>query len=243
VYVEGYAARTAADQGDAAQSARVPMLAMPRFRDDPALASGIVDLDEYYTDLQNGTLPSVAFVVPSGSSSEHPPANVRAGQAFVRSLVNELMRSSAWSTSAFLWSYDDSGGSYDHVAPPTGDPAGYGFRVPALMVSPYAKQGAIDSTPLDATSALAFISQNWGVAPLGRRDASAPSLDSAFDFTQPPRAATLVSDVRVAPAARGVTTTALYPSYGLALLLPAAVVALTVLRSRRNEAAAEEAAA
>ena len=184
-----------ADQS--AQVVWVPPLNYPRFLDDPELSSRIVDLDQYFVDLREGTLPDVAYVVPSGSS-EHPPGNLQSGQRFVRTLIVELMRSSAWSSSAFMWTYDDWGGWYDHVKPPQVDRFGYGFRVPALMVSPYAKRGHIDSTTLDYTSALSFIETNWNLRPLARRDARADPMLSAFDFDEPPREPVLL------PVTRGV---------------------------------------
>lgn len=243
VYVQGYdesnhsdAVTSPSNQADVALANRVPMLGMPRFRQDPALSSRIVDLSEYYTDLQQGDLPSVAFVVPSGASSEHPPANVSIGQSFVRGLVNELMRSSAWDSSAFLMSYDDTGSAYDHVPPPTVSPDGtdYGLRVPALLVSPFAARNRVDHTPLDATSGLAFIRENWGIEALAPRDGAGPSFAGAFDFTSPPRQPVLVTDVRTPTATIAAKTSALYPTYGLALLIPI-VIAFGMARRPRRE--------
>jgi phospholipase C len=222
----------AARVGDkGAQVVWAPVLAMDRFLDDPALSSNIVDMSEYYSDLENGTLPSVAFMVPSGAS-EHPPGSVQAGEAFVRTLVGSLMRSSAWDSSAFMWSYDDWGGFYDHVPPPAVDEFGYGFRVPALLVSPYARQGFVDSTVLDFTSGLAFIRENWGVEPLAARDASANSFMSAFDFASPARPAVLVPGTREPPVRSTADIAVLYPAYGASLV----VLAVTVVWARRRRA-------
>ena len=101
----------------------------------------------------------------------------------MRSVVNELMRSPEWKSTAFVLTYDSWGGWYDHVKPPRSTAYGYGFRVPTLLVSPYAKRGAIDHTTLDSTSILRFIEDNWRLAPLARRDANANSIASAFDFS------------------------------------------------------------
>jgi phospholipase C len=98
------------------------------------------------------------------------------------------MRSSAWSSSLFALSWDDWGGWYDHVVPPQVDGDGYGFRVPAIFVSPYAKSGTIDNTTYDFTSVLKFIEDNWGLAPLTARDATANSIADALDFSRPPAA-------------------------------------------------------
>jgi phospholipase C len=164
----------------------VPLLSFDRFLDDPVLASKIVDMDEYFSDLRNGTLPAVAYMVGLGAT-DHPPAHPERAQRFVRKALQALMQSSAWSSSAFMVIYDDWGGWYDHVPPPIIDEDGYGFRVPALLVSPYAPQGRIDSTPRDSTSILRFIQENYGLEPFGTRDREATSLASAFDFDQPPR--------------------------------------------------------
>lgn len=174
-----------------AQPVWVPLLAYARYIDDPNLFSHIVNLDEYYHDLQSGTLPAVSYIVPSGAS-EHPPGSLEAGQRFIRSLVTALMSSSAWDTSAFLWTYDDWGGWFDHVKPPQVDEHGYGFRVPALLVSAYARKGYVDSTVLDYTSILKFIEENWGIPPLTQRDARANNFLSAFDFASAPRPPSLI---------------------------------------------------
>jgi phospholipase C len=180
--------------GNASQITWVPLLSIARFVDDPALKSHIVDASQYYTDLQNGTLPQVAFIVPNGAS-EHPPGDIGRGSTFATSFIDGLMRSEAWSQSLFVLTWDDWGGWYDHVAPPQIDSEGYGFRVPALMISPYAPAGAVDGTTYDFTSILRFIELNWDVAPLTARDASANSIGSALRFDQAPRAPVIPASV------------------------------------------------
>jgi phospholipase C len=166
----------------------VPLLSYDRYINRPALSSHIVDLEEYFQDLEDGTLPSVAYIVaPAGGASEDVPGTAKVGQRLVAKLINSLMRSPDWKSSAFMWTYDGWGGWYDHVKPPQVDGYGYGFRAPALLVSPYAKKGYIDSTTLDSTSILKFIEQNWGLAPLASRDRKARTFTSAFDFAQAPR--------------------------------------------------------
>jgi phospholipase C len=162
-----------------------PLLDFSRFIDDPALSSHIVDLSQYYTDLQNGQLPAVAYLVPSGLS-EHPPGDITVGQSFAVTTITSLMRSSAWNSSLFALTWDDWGGWYDHVIPPQVDGDGYGFRVPAIFVSPYARRGTIDNTTYDFTSILRFIEDNWSLQPLTARDATANSIANALDLSQPP---------------------------------------------------------
>jgi phospholipase C len=209
----------------------VPLLNMDRFIDDPNLNSHIVDLKQYYIDLQKGTLPAVSYIVPSGGS-EHPPQYPGKGQRFIKSLIQELMRSDYWKSSAFVLAYDDWGGWYDHVVPPRVDANGYGFRVVALLVSPYAREAYIDHTVLDFTSILKFIEVNWGVAPLATRDASANDLMSAFDFQQQPRPAQFIPLAResVTPV-KAAPTRIIYGAYGLALAVAVLVFAFAFARS------------
>jgi len=174
-----------------AQVEWVPLLSMDRYLEDPELFARIVDLEEYYEDLRSGQLPAVSYVKIIGSS-EHPPGSLQAGQLATRGMIQALMQSEAWPESAFLLTYDDWGGWYDHVAPPQVDDDGYGFRVPALLVSPYARRGAIDHTTLEYSSILRFIEENWGLAPLTPRDAFANSIAGGLDFDQPPRPPHLV---------------------------------------------------
>jgi phospholipase C len=204
----------------ASQVIWTPLLAMPRYLDDEKLMEHVVNLDEYFDDLKNGTLPAVAYIAPSGPS-EHPPQAPRAGQSFIRSLITELMRSEYWHKAAFMWTYDDWGGWYDHVPPPQVDEYGYGFRAPALIVSPYAKQGHIDSTVTDFTSILRFIEDNWGLPSMAERDAKANSIVGAFDFNQEPRAPKFISAERGVKEKPPSRRTALYFIYGLLVAIPA----------------------
>jgi phospholipase C len=164
-----------------------PLANFARFIDDPSLSSHIVDLDQYYTDLQTGQLPAVAYLVPSGLS-EHPPGDVTVGQAFAETTATSLMRSSSWDSSVEVITWDDWGGWYDHVPPPVVDADGYGFRVPALIISPYSRNGTIDNTTYDFTSVLKFIEDNWGLQPLTARDATANSIANALDLSRAPAA-------------------------------------------------------
>lgn len=234
-YVQNYdpliTFRTRARGDRGAQVVWVPLMAYARYLDNPELFKHIVPIEEYYNDLAKGTLPAVSYLVPSGAS-EHPPGSIAAGEAFVRTLVTSLQRSSAWPTSAFMWSYDDWGGWYDHVKPPAVDEFGYGFRAPMLLISPYAKKGYVDHNTADFTSQLAFIERNWSLSPLASRDRKAYALTDSFDFTQKPRPAAVIPTERhpaptVAPK-RGVV----YLSYATALGIFLFVVAFAAFRSR-----------
>jgi phospholipase C len=196
----------------------VPLLSMDRFLDDPELSSRIVDLDEYYNDLENGTLPAVSYVLLLGAT-EHPISDLSLGERATRTMLQTLMHSDAWKSSAFFITYDDWGGWYDHVPPPQIDERGYGFRVPSMLVSPYARMGYIDHTLLDHTSILKFIEENWNIPPLALRDAKANNLTSAFDFSMAPRPPIFISANRVVPEPRiEPRRIVIYAAYGAAML-------------------------
>ena len=114
--------------------------------------------------------------------------------------MNALIESSYWKSSAFMWTYDDWGGWYDHVKPPQVDKFGYGFRVPGAAREPIRAAGYIDHTTLDFTSILKFIEENWNLKPLASRDANANSIAGAFDFTAAPRSPAIVRRARVTAA-------------------------------------------
>ena len=101
----------------------------------------IQPLNNYFAEAKKGTLPSVMWVTPSQADSEHPPASVHQGQAYVTAVINAAMKSPDWDSTAIFLQWDDWGGFYDNVVPPPVDQNGYGLRVPAMVISPYAKTG------------------------------------------------------------------------------------------------------
>ncbi|MHB0886979.1 MAG: alkaline phosphatase family protein [Bacillota bacterium] len=169
-----------------------PLPGFAEFKADPTLADHLVGTDQLFYDLQHGTLPQVAWVVPNDAESEHPPGDLRLGMWYVTSLVNAAMKSQYWDETAIILAWDDYGGFYDHVAPPRMDQYGYGPRVPAMVISPYAKQGFVDHTQYDLTSVLRFIEDRFGLPALTDRDRKANDLLAAFDFTQAPRGPALI---------------------------------------------------
>jgi phospholipase C len=158
----------------------------PRFHDNKTLNSNIVDLVEYFRDLTNNDFPAVSYIV-APNFEDNAPRDVTVGEEFVASLVLALMKSKHWDDSAFIVTYRESGGWYDHVPPPRVDGQPYGFRVPALIISPYSKVGFVDNTLYDASSILKFIEYNYNVSSIGKRDAEANNLLNAFNFTMEPR--------------------------------------------------------
>jgi phospholipase C len=177
-------------------------------------------ISQYLTDVQNGTLAQVSYIAPASDAGldEHgtdsdtdDPTNVQTGEAYVESLITALMNSPSWSSSALFWTYDESGGLYDHVSPqpmpspdgikpldllvgdicttttgPTCDFTYTGYRIPLVVVSPYAKENYVDHTVADFTAMLKFIETRWSLPALTKRDKAQQDMTGFFDFTNPP---------------------------------------------------------
>jgi len=169
---------------------------------DDNQVGNVVNDTQLFTDAARGQLPAVSWVIPSGDNSEHPFATVSSGQNHVTRVINAIMQSPDWSSTAIFLSWDDWGGFYDHVAPPTVDGQGYGLRVPALVISPYARPGYIDHQMLSHDAYLKFIEDDFlGGQRLdphsdGRPDPRPDVREKAgilgdlradFDFSRPPR--------------------------------------------------------
>jgi phospholipase C len=128
---------------------------------------------DFLADCENNELPQVAWVVPSFSMGfdEHPPADVSVGMGFQQELITALRESDAWSSSAYLLTYDEHGGFFDHVPPPQVDAYGLGIRVPLWVVSPFARRGPVLSRkPADHVSTLKFIERLHGLPTLASRN-------------------------------------------------------------------------
>jgi phospholipase C len=121
----------------------------------------IHDTRSFFSAAKAGTLPSVSWIVPNSVVSEHAPNRVSAGQTYVTKLVNAIMSSPSWNSTAIVISWDDWGGFYDHVRPPTLDATGLGLRVPGLVISPFARSGFVDHQQLTSDAWLKFIEDNW----------------------------------------------------------------------------------
>jgi acid phosphatase len=143
----------------------------------------LADETAFLDDLHAHRLPGVSFIKPLGIDNEHPGyASLLAGQRHVASLVSAIQQSPEWRSTAVIVTYDENGGRYDHMAPPSGDRWGPGVRVPTIIVSPYARHHAVDHTRYETVSILRLIERRWRLRPLGERDAGANDLTAAFDF-------------------------------------------------------------
>lgn len=169
--------------------------------------SRIQTLGHYMTAAKQGNLPAVSWIFPSPQDSEHPPWSVAQGQSYVTNLINAAMCSLDWKRTAIFLVWDDWSGFYDNVVPPTVDSLGYGFRMPALVISPYAKAGYVDHQTLSFDAYLKFVEddflsgQRLNPATDGRPDPRTTVRENAsvlgnltqdFNFNQKPLAAVLL---------------------------------------------------
>ena len=163
-----------------------PLPAFTSFYNNAALLERLVPGEQFYTDIRNGVLPAVSWFTPNFDESDHPPASVTDGMWHVSRLVNAIMRSRYWADTAIIVVWDDYGGFYDHVLPPAVDENGLGLRVPALVISPYARAGFINHNVFDFTSPLKLVERRFGLTPLTSRDQKSNDMLKCFDFTQTP---------------------------------------------------------
>jgi phospholipase C len=154
-----------------------------------AYSSKVQSFESFFTALDLGTLPSVSWVMPVGGGAsgidQHPDANVTEGQGWLLGVVDGVMRSRYWNSTAVFVTYDEGGGYYDHVPPPVVDGVQLGFRVPLFMISPYAKENYVSNTVMNHASLLAFIDYNWRLPALNSFVASSGLPLDMFDFEQP----------------------------------------------------------
>ena len=143
------------------------------------------DETDFIKAAQNGTLPAVSFVKPLGMYNEHPGyATLDAGEQHAVELINDVLNGPDGKDAVIVITYDENGGFWDHVVPPTIDSWGPGTRVPAIIISPYSKKKYVDHTQYETVSILSFIEKRWNLEPLSTRDKNADPLSKAFDFNQ-----------------------------------------------------------
>jgi phospholipase C len=146
----------------------------------------VVSSDAFIPDLNSGKLPSVSWVSPPFPLSDHPPLSMCRGENWTVRLMNAIMNSPYWKSTAVVLTWDDFGGFYDHVPPPHVDMYGLGPRVPAIIISPWSRPGYVDHTTYEFASVLHFIETIFDVPPMTSRDANASDMLGAFDFNQQP---------------------------------------------------------
>jgi phospholipase C len=156
-------------------------------------ANVIIPQSQVLVDIANGNLPQVSWIIPNGAESDHAASNNGSGPSWVAAIVNSIGTSPYWANTAIIITWDDWGGWYDHVAPKVvndgvswGSGYVYGFRVPLIVVSPYAKAAYVSHTAHDFGSILKFIEATFNLPPLGYADTPADDLSDCFNLTQSP---------------------------------------------------------
>jgi phospholipase C len=162
-------------------------------------------IEEFYERCRAGTLPGLSLVTPALGGDEHPPQDVAVGEQFSAGVIGEVLDGPGWESTVLVFTYDEHGGFYDHVAPPPAVPPGdgippllpdpdpgaeeydrYGMRVPAVVVSPFARAGYVSSVVHDHTSILRLVETKWNIGSITGRDANASNLLDTLDLTSPP---------------------------------------------------------
>ena len=152
-------------------------------------ATHLKDEQEFLTAIDQGSLPQVTFFKPAGRDTEHPSyTDVISGDEHIAMILARLKKSPQWPHMAVIVTYDENGGFWDHMPPPSGpgwgDRWGPGTRIPTIIVSPFARRGYVDKTPYDTTSILKLITRRFGLEPLSGVRANAGDMTGAFDFAQ-----------------------------------------------------------
>jgi phospholipase C len=159
-----------------------PFVYFARYADGTAeKAAHLRDESEFVSAVNAGRLPAVSFVKPLGTENEHPGyTDILSGERHVADLIAAIQKSPLWRSTVIIVTYDENGGFWDHVAPPSADRWGPGSRVPALVISPFARRHHVDHTSYDTTSILSLIEHRWHLVPLSARDAAAAPLQGAL---------------------------------------------------------------
>jgi phospholipase C len=181
--------------------------AIRHIRYSPLWTSNVVPTSSFVRDARAGRLPAVSWLVMSGEVSEHPPASMCAGQSWSVKQINAVMQGKDWPSTLVVLTWDDFGGFYDHVAPPRFGYISYGPRVPALIISPYARPHFVDHHVLDFSSVLKFIEQDYHLAPLTQLDRRAGSLLSSLNFRQKPLAPYVLTPASCSRSAYTISST------------------------------------
>jgi phospholipase C len=163
--------------------------AINHIRNGPDWADNVVNYTQFAQDAASGNLPTVSWLVQPGNVSDHPPYSVCAGENWTVSNINAVMNNpTLWASTAIFLTWDDWGGFYDHVAPPRGENSVimYGFRVPTIVISPYAQPGYVDDTFFTFSSLLKFVEDDFSLPSLTTLDGDSNDMFSSFNFTQQP---------------------------------------------------------
>lgn len=160
--------------------------AIKHIRSSAQWSTNVVPNAEFDTDVAAGKLPSLSWLTPDLKVSEHPPESECAGENWTVDRVNSLMRSALWSSTAIILVWDDFGGFYDHMPPPYVSTYSLGPRVPALVISPYAKPHFVEKRRMDLRSIVRFVEDDFGLTHLASYDRNVGSIGDMLNFSQTP---------------------------------------------------------
>ncbi len=163
-----------------------PLPGFAAFKQSAVLRSHLVWNTQFFKDLRYGTLPTFSWITPDMLDSEHPPTDYPLGMWYVTDLINAVGQSAYWNDTLIVVTWDEYGGFYDNVAPPQVDRYGFGFRVPALEISPYQSAGKVNATVFGFSSVIKYEEGLQHLPPLTTRVAKANSLASSLDLAQKP---------------------------------------------------------
>lgn len=174
--------------------------AVRHVRYGPLWSTNVVNDNSFIQDATDGTLPRVSWLVTTQAQSDHPPYSICVGENWTERVINSVMQGPDWSSTVVVLTWDDFGGFYDHVAPPRRNAFGFGPRVPAIIISPYARSGTVDHTVYDFNSILRFIEDRFRLPPLTAADSGDSSIVHSLNLTQRPLAPMILKP-RTCPAA------------------------------------------
>lgn len=212
----------------------IPILSIPRFTSNQSMSSHIVDLESYFNDIRNNNLSSLSYIYFTQSSDSFSTKVIPA-QELVGTVVYSLMKSSSWNNSAVIITHSESGTYFDHVRPPINKNTHnlYGFRVPAIFISPYSKEGYIDNNIYDITSVIKFIEYSFGIDPNTEMSNMSNNIVKAFDFTKSPRQPLYLEEItREIALDRASQVQGINMIYALALIVPVVVTLIWRYKSR-----------
>ncbi|WP_221290693.1 alkaline phosphatase family protein [Stygiolobus caldivivus] len=226
-----------------------------------AYQSHIQGLDQFFSDLRDGNLPSVSWVMLIGCNADyydmHPPYNVTEGAVELNTIINEVMKSPYWNSSVIFITFDEGGGYYDQVTPPAINSMGLGQRIPLLIISPYAKEAWVDNYTLSGYTLLGFIDYNWHLPWFTKwvEDSDVEGLLQAFNFSANPRPPIILTPNNwtypiplqypvhygyIAKVSQGKSYAQVYPAPAVSFLFPmtfagfALIVASFFVKSKRK---------
>ena len=215
----------------------IPILAIPRFTSNQSISSHIGDLKNYFSDVSKNNLSALSYIYFTQSSDSFS-TKVIPSQELVGTLVYSLMKSSSWNSSALIITHSESGTWFDHVRPPINTITQnlYGFRVPAIFISPYAKEGFIDNSTYDISSVIKFAEYSFDVNSTIDANNMTSSIVKAFDFTKPPREPPYLEEItRPIVLDRATEVQGINVTYALCFIVPLVVTLVWIYKRRDIE--------